>query len=211
MTAATTSQPVNMHAALVLRTTPPRAPRHLLLRSRLGLDDESLRDRVVMVVHAPAGFGKTSLLGQWRREFLARGAAVAWLTADSPDDAQHFVNALTLAVRFGCGRPGFGRFLLEGGPAVRVEMEGVTAWLAEVAQTALDLVLIVDDAERLAPRNRDALSYLLHNLPPNLRVVIGTRRGLDEELADLAAAPGALPRRTRPTATAGSAGRRCRR
>lgn len=187
MTAAKTSQPQNIHSALVLRTTPPRAPRHQLIRSRLGLDDETLRDRVVMVVHAPPGFGKTSLLGQWRREFLARGAAVAWLTADPQDDAEYFLHALTLAVRAGCGRPGFGRLLLEGSAGVLGKMEGVTEWLAEVAQTALDMVLIVDDAERLAPRNHEALIYLLHNLPPNLRVVVGTRKGFDDELADLTA------------------------
>ncbi|NJD33332.1 MAG: LuxR family transcriptional regulator [Betaproteobacteria bacterium] len=187
MTESKTSQPGSMNSALVLRTTPPRAPRHLLVRSRLGLDDETLRDRVVMVVHAPPGFGKTSLLGQWRREFLARGAAVAWLTSDQADDAEYFLHALTLAVRFGCGRPGFGRFLLEGGITAHGKLEGVTAWLADVAQTALDMVLIVDDAERLAPRNQEALIYLLHNLPPNLRVVVGTRRGFDESLADLAA------------------------
>ena len=59
------------------------------------------------------------------------------------------------------------------------------AWLAEVAQTALDLVLIVDEAERLSPRNFAALTYLVHNLPANLRLVIGARGGIDAVVADL--------------------------
>jgi LuxR family maltose regulon positive regulatory protein len=171
----------------MLRTTPPKAPRHQLLRSRLGLDDENLRDRSVLLVEAPPGFGKTSLLGQWRREFLARGAAVAWLSADDHSDARHFLQALTLAVRVGCGRPTFGRYLIEGGDALLGELEGITTWLSEVGQTALDIVLIVDEAERLAENNLSALVYLLHNLPPNLRVVIGGRNRLDAALADLMA------------------------
>jgi len=73
-------------AELVLKTTPPRAPRHLLVRPRLSLDDEQFRDRSIILVQAPPGFGKTSLLAQWRHEYLAKGSAVAWISADgSPD------------------------------------------------------------------------------------------------------------------------------
>ena len=176
-----------MTSGLVLRTTPPRAPRHQLLRPRLGLDAEQFRERPVMVVQAPAGFGKTSLLGQWRREHLARGAAVAWMSADDHEDPQHFLHALTLAVRIGCGRPAFGRYFLEGGGAPGGELEGITAWLAEVAQTSLDMVLIVDEVERLPARNFQTLIYLLHNLPPNLRVIVAGRGDLDDAVADLVA------------------------
>ena len=176
-----------MTSGLVLRTTPPRAPRHQLLRPRLGLDAEQFRERPVMVVQAPAGFGKTSLLGQWRREHLARGAAVAWMSADDHEDPQHFLHALTLAVRIGCGRPAFGRYFLEGGGAPGGELEGITAWLAEVAQTSLDMVLIVDEVERLPARNFQTLIYLLHNLPSNLRVIVAGRGGMDDDVADLVA------------------------
>ena len=140
-----------------------------------------------MVVQAPAGFGKTSLLGQWRREHLARGAAVAWMSADDHEDPQHFLHALTLAVRIGCGRPAFGRYFLEGGGAPGGELEGITAWLAEVAQTSLDMVLIVDEVERLPARNFQTLIYLLHNLPSNLRVIVAGRGGMDDDVADLVA------------------------
>ena len=57
---------------LLFKATPPRAPRHLLVRPRLSLDDERFRDRAVTVVQAPPGFGKTSLLAQWRREASER-------------------------------------------------------------------------------------------------------------------------------------------
>jgi LuxR family maltose regulon positive regulatory protein len=176
-----------VHSELVLKTTPPRAPRHLLLRERLSLDNEQFRDRTVVVVQAPAGFGKTSLLAQWRREFLAKGAAVAWMSADSRDDPQRFLHSLVMAIRGGCGRPGFGRLLLDAADVSAGELEGVTAWLAEVAQTSLDIVLIVDEGERLAEGCATALAYLLHNAPPNLRFVVAGRSGLDAPVADLVA------------------------
>lgn len=149
------------------------------------MEDERFKGHSVIVVQAPPGFGKTSLLGQWRRECMARGATAAWLTADDSDDPQRFLHCLVLAVRHGCGRPAFGRLLLEGAGTRLGELEDVTAWLAEVAQTTLDLTLIVDEAERLSPVNFSALTYLLHNTPPNLRVIVGARGGFDAAVADL--------------------------
>ena len=172
---------------LLLKTTPPRAPRHLLVRPRLGLEDEQFRDRALTIVQAPAGFGKTSLLAQWRREHLARGAGVAWISADGSEDPMRFMLSLILAVRSGCGRPHFGRGLSDGAISSLGELDGITAWLAEIAQTALKLVLVVDEAERLAPARFEGLSYLVHNAPPNLRVVIAARGGLDPIFADLVA------------------------
>src|SRR4029434_8638633 len=88
---------------LLLKVTAPRVPRHQLVRQRLQLSSDPFRDRPVILVQAPAGYGKTSLLAQWRREHLARGAVVAWLTAQAIDDPQRLVQGLVLAVRHGAG------------------------------------------------------------------------------------------------------------
>lgn len=158
---------------LLLKVTPPRVPRHLVARPGLMSGQPQFSDRPVVLVQAPAGFGKTSLLAQWRREHLAQGAVVAWLTAQPQDDSRRFVQSLALAVRTGAGRPTFGHVLLEAAPAGG--LEGITVWLAEVAQSALDIVLIVDEAARLPDESREALAYLLHNAPPNLRCIVAAR------------------------------------
>ncbi|HEX3138675.1 MAG TPA: LuxR C-terminal-related transcriptional regulator [Rhizobacter sp.] len=168
---------------LLLKVTPPRVPRHLVTRERLLSTDERVLGHPVVLVQAPAGFGKTSLLAQWRREHLTRGTVVAWLSAQSQDDPPRLVQALALAVRTGAGRPSFGHTLLAGPPSAAVE--GITGWLAEVAQTALDIVLIVDEAERLPPDSIDALAYLLRNAPANLRVVIAARADCQLGIDDL--------------------------
>jgi LuxR family maltose regulon positive regulatory protein len=168
---------------LLLKVTAPRVPRDLLVRARLCADDAQFRGRPVVVVQAPAGFGKTWLLAQWRREHLAQGAVVAWLTAQAEDNPQRLVSGLALSVRVGSGRPTFGHTLVEG--TVPPGLEGATAWLAEVAQSALDVVLFVDDAERLPERGREALTYVLHNAPANLRAVVAARPDCDLGVADL--------------------------
>ncbi|HEY2189208.1 MAG TPA: LuxR C-terminal-related transcriptional regulator [Caldimonas sp.] len=170
---------------LQLRVTPPRVSRHQVTRPRLQSDNEQLRDHPVILVQASAGFGKTSLLAQWRREHLGRGSVVAWLSAQPQDDVPRFVQSLALAVRAGAGRPTFGHTLIEAAPLAG--LEGVTAWLAEAAQTALDIVLIVDEADRLPAAAREALGYLLHNAPSNLRVVAAARADHPIDVDDLVA------------------------
>ncbi|KVN64451.1 LuxR family transcriptional regulator [Burkholderia ubonensis] len=172
---------------LVLKTTAPRVPAQLLARARLSLAAPGFDERPITLVQAPAGYGKTSLLAQWRRECLALGRAVIWLSADERDDAPRLLQGLVQAVRTGCARPGFGRLIARGAPDAARALEGMTAWLAEVAQLSIDALLIVDDAERLPAAGLDALTYVLHNAPPNLRVVVAARRGLDHAAADLLA------------------------
>ena len=182
---STASDNASEYPELVLNTMPPRMSRYQLLRPRLSLKEERFRDYPIIVMQAPTGFGKTSLLGQWRREYLARGGAVAWMTADDSGNPRRFLHGLVLAVRTGCARPAFGKLLPETSRMTLGGLESITAWLAEVSQTALDLILIVDEADRLSPVNFSALTYLLHNAPPNLRVMVGARARVDAAVADL--------------------------
>ncbi|MDM4764469.1 LuxR C-terminal-related transcriptional regulator [Pelomonas sp. SE-A7] len=170
---------------LLLRVTPPRVPRQLLTRSALQMAAPRLRERPGLLVQAPAGYGKTSLLAQWRLELIAHGSAVAWLSAQSRDDEQRLLQGLTLAVRLGASRPGFGQQWQDQIVAPTDALEGVTRWLAELAQAALDLVLIVDEADRLPPASRALLTYLLRNQPPNLRIVIAARSDCELDVDDL--------------------------
>jgi len=172
-------------ADLVLKVTPPRVPRHLLARQRLASSAEQLRGYPLLLVQAPAGFGKTALLAQWRLEHLGRGAVVAWFSADSQDDPVRLVQALALAVRQGAARPAFGRTLLD--VPCPDALEGITAWLAEIAEAAMDTILFIDEADRLPGDAIDVLIYLMRNAPPNLRVATATRPELKLAIEDLLA------------------------
>jgi LuxR family maltose regulon positive regulatory protein len=170
---------------LILKVTPPRVPQNFQIRPRLSAGAEEDFKRPVILVAAPAGFGKTALLAQWRREFLASGEIVAWLTAQDIDEPQRLAQGLVMAFRLGAGRPKFGHALLDAaGPR---GLENVTLWLAEVAQTAASAVLIVDRAHLLPQDSLDALAYVARNLPANLRLVISSRANCNFGIDDLVA------------------------
>lgn len=171
-------------AGLVLKATPPRIQRDQLARPRLLLDDTRLRDVPAIFIQAPGGYGKTSLLAQWRRECLGTGSVVPWLTAGRGDDPRRLLQGLVAGFAAAACRPGFGESLLAAPPD---PLEGLTEWLAEVARSALDTVLVLDEAERLPAGSFEAVTYLLRNLPPNLRVLIGTRGAVPADLDDLVA------------------------
>src|SRR4051794_10820810 len=78
---------------------PPRPRRRLVERTRLTdrlRADGGERPRLVLVA-APAGFGKTTLLTQW---LAAAESRVAWLALDAGDaDPRLFLSHLVAAIR----------------------------------------------------------------------------------------------------------------
>ena len=42
--------------------------------------------RRLIFIHAPSGFGKSTLAAQWREEIASQGVAVGWLTIDDDDN-----------------------------------------------------------------------------------------------------------------------------
>jgi LuxR family transcriptional regulator, maltose regulon positive regulatory protein len=167
-----------------LKAMPPRLPREALERPRLQRTWDQVHDRAAIVVAAPAGFGKTTLLLQWRRRWMENGALVAWLDADDQDEPERFTMALLHSLRTASGRP--------IDPAAQCTivsgLEALTSQLSEIAMRGTQMVLMIDDSERLPETAvRSVLQYLLMNAPANLHVVIGTRVPLPLQTAELTA------------------------
>ena len=149
--------------------------------------DEGLKPGLVLVC-APAGYGKTVLLADWAQ----RGQRpVAWLSLDAGDNDparfwRHAVAALDQA------RPGIGRrvdSLL--GPPVPRSFEGlVTALLNELAAppSAEEALLVLDDYHLIDSQQVHAsLGFLLEHRPPGLHVVLASRADPPLALARLRA------------------------
>jgi len=173
----------------VLKTTPPRLPRTAVLRRALVRRWDDLHERTAILVTAPRGFGKTTLLSQWRRAWLERGAFVAWLTLDAQDTPGRFAEVLLAALHAATGRANLHVSVAESAASESGrEKEALTALLAAVAELATPTVLVLDDADRLPPETmNDAVSYLMFNAPPNLRMIIGARGQLSLDAAELVA------------------------
>src|SRR5262249_36501497 len=80
------------------KVTPPVSARHEVPRQAIlrGVREAA---SAVVVVHAPAGFGKTTLMTQLRADAQARGEAVAWLALDEGDnDVARFLGGFAAAM-----------------------------------------------------------------------------------------------------------------
>ena len=167
----------------------PRQQPGLVARPRLVQAlDEGLARRLILVC-APAGFGKTALLAGWARR---DGLPVAWLSLDAGDNDparfwRHAVAALDRA------RPGIGERVgaLMGAPAP-ASFEGlVTSLINELAaQPGQDeLLLVLDDYHLIdAQQVHEPLLFLLEHVPPGVHLVLASRSDPPLPLARLRAA-----------------------
>ena len=153
----------------------PRARRRTVDRPRLDALLELGADVPLVLVSAPAGFGKTTLLATWLvRTRPAR--PVAWVSLDERDrDGQTFWTYVLLAVdRAVPGTATASLELLRGGQA---PVEAVlTALLNELSVLPGDLTLALDDYHLAeGPSTRAGMLFLLEHLPPQVHLVVSTR------------------------------------
>lgn len=136
----------------------------------------------LVILRAPAGFGKTTTMAQCRSRFEQAGLATAWLTLDLADnDPARFLTKLHTTVDQ----------LLPSQDQELYPNNG-TAALGERALAAVDrlvnadrpFVLFIDEFEALREGAAVAIvRELLDRLPPGARLVIGTRTLPDLRLA----------------------------
>ncbi len=178
-----------MESALVATKLHVPAPRSGLIgRARL-IDrlERGLASRLVLV-SAPAGFGKTSLLTQWLAAVAGHGHTVAWLALDQSDNRApifwpHLVAAVKTAV------PGFGADLLPLLEASGSTTEGVLAALVnELDALSGELYLVLDDYHLIDDQGiQEGVTFLLEHLPAHAHLLITTRADPPLPLARLRA------------------------
>lgn len=178
-------------ATLVTRPDPGRtagapAPAPgLVERPRLVARLEAaVRDGRVVLVSAPVGYGKTTLLAQWAATTTGH---VVWLTADtSHDDAVVFVRDLTAALaEVGPEGEPPPRVGTDDGPALTSRgLPRIARWV----RGARPFTLVVDEAERLGdPVCRDVLRAVGEALPAGAALIVAGRGGSPLPVASLRA------------------------
>src|SRR5437762_3239467 len=176
-------------STLLLTKLHPPGPRpDFLPRPRLAERLDEALSRGLVLVCAPAGYGKTSLLASWARHSQN---PVAWLSLDASDNDparfwRHAVAALDAVY------PGIGERVgpLLGPPAPH-SFEGlVTALINELAARSgpSDVPLVLDDYHLVGSQPVHAsLGFLLDHLPPGLHPVLASRADPPFALARLRA------------------------
>ncbi|WP_455926534.1 LuxR C-terminal-related transcriptional regulator [Pseudomonas putida] len=162
--------------AVILKSTPPRIVRGFLDRERLHLNRVESSGAQVTALLAPTGYGKTSQLNYWRRAVLGSGGLAFWLTLDNKDDPRTFIRGLAYTAQLSCGKRAFDEDFISWIESCTDHQDAITGWLAEIADLSVEVVLLLDDVDRLPTVSRqEVLTYLLGNAPANLHVVLAAR------------------------------------
>lgn len=168
-------------AASILDTklrAPPGRPHAVPRRSLIERLDEGLQSRLILV-SAPAGFGKTTTLSEWAAGCRRPGTdvRVAWLSLDEADgDPARFLAYLVAAVRKVAADVGQAALELVQSPQPPPTDAMLAALLNEVASLPYGLVLVLDDYHLVDSAPVDhALVFLVEHLPPQLHLVVATR------------------------------------
>ena len=139
--------------------------------------------RKLTLLSAPAGFGKTTLVGEWVSGIKT---PVVWLSLDEEDkDPVRFLVYLIAALQK--VEPNLAAGVLRTLQSTQAQNETIlTSLLNEINTIPGDFVLILDDYHVLDSKEVDqVLAFLIDHQPPQMHLVINTREDPDLPLARL--------------------------
>ena len=173
-----------MHTTLLrtkLFVPPPRSslvPRpHLVDKLNQGLRHGCR----LILVSAPAGFGKTTLVTDWGLQFggspEGQSSQLCWLSLDEGDnDPTRFLTYLITALRQASTDIGERALALLQSPQSPPWEIALTTLINDVVTAATPIVLVLDDYHDIRTQQiHQQLAFLLEHLPPQLCLVILTR------------------------------------
>lgn len=166
------SSALGVNPLVLSKLTPPKPSLFQVLRP-------ALRDRIgradgqrVVLIRAPAGFGKTTVMLQAMALFQEQGIAVSWLTVDAADnDIGRFLGFLAAAFEPLAGTGA------DSAPATPGDA-GVLALdlMDRIALATKPFVLFIDDLESIQNAAAFALVHqVIENLPGQGRIVMSSR------------------------------------
>ncbi len=156
----------------------PRLRTGLVPRHRLHERLEAGASARLLLVSAPAGFGKTTLLVEWlAAEAPTAQRTVAWLSLDREDNEPlRFWTYVIAALQTAAPAMGAHEMALLASsqpPPIHLVL---TTLINDLAASEVDIVLVLDDYHLVdALEIQDAMAFLLDHLPPQLHLVIAGR------------------------------------
>jgi LuxR family maltose regulon positive regulatory protein len=147
-------------------------PALAIRRPRLEQLIDEAPDRHVVLVHGPAGAGKTVLVAQW---LAARGSRCAWVSVDrSRDRPEAFLRRLTEAVARLAPEQAVDGSCRSTTELAHADPRDLLETIARPPGSGVDLVL--DGVDRLLDsRCQDAVARLVEHPPPGTRIVLVAR------------------------------------
>jgi LuxR family maltose regulon positive regulatory protein len=152
----------------------PQVGPELVRRPRLESRLDRGLDRRLVLISAPAGFGKTTLVGQWLE---ACGRPAAWLSLHEGDgDLAIFLRYLIAAVRTLCTDACPETWSLLRAPQLPPVDHLATSLINELSEVPREFLLILDDYHRVQSQAvHQLVRTLVESAPRSLQLVLITR------------------------------------
>lgn len=161
------------------KITIPCQRRNAIRRTRLQRIHDEQQDVNIYLVHAPAGYGKTTLVLDWAQIFQQKKMLLSWYTIEPSDNeksifAMYFTSALAKALPVDSGM----QSLIQ---RLRRQTDVDLKWLMKSILNLLSgmntyQVIFLDDYHEIINKEiHEALSYFLEYMPQCTKVVIVTR------------------------------------
>lgn len=164
----------------------PRAPRAALVATKLRAPHLTAtvlaRERIALdplprlvVVQAPAGYGKTSLLADWQARLAARAVRCGWLTIDEDDNHASRLLLHLVAALLG-DDPARESVLARVAADLQLAPAGAPSILDALPELPGPRVLFLDEVEHLVDEDAlDLIRRVVNRLPGDVAVVLASR------------------------------------
>lgn len=165
---------MNTEQLLKTKLNHPHSRNAIVSRSRLIEQINANIARKLILVSAPAGFGKTTLLSEWIESY---GRPVAWLSMDEGDSDPHrFLACILAALR--TIQPELNADLLDmfRTPEPPPVQSALIALINQISETSDTFILVLDDYHEISSQQvHDMVAFLLDHLPDSMHIIITTR------------------------------------
>jgi LuxR family maltose regulon positive regulatory protein len=145
--------------------------------------------RKLTLISAPAGFGKTTLLSEWRMIHLDSEYPLAWVSLEEADnDPTRFLSYLIASLQAIEADVGEAILAALRSPQVPPLESALAALINEVAAIPKDFASVLDDYHVIENEAvHDAIAFLLDHLPSQMHLIIASRADPPLSLARLRA------------------------
>jgi LuxR family maltose regulon positive regulatory protein len=135
------------------------------------------RQQRALLLSAPAGFGKSTLLTLYRQRLLRSGAVVAWLSCDESDsEPQRLLQYMGAAITEVVPEFTFSLHGMLGGDVSWPVEAQIDAFVVDLQRLSGELYLILDDFHLIRhPSTGQGLRSLLEKMPANLHLIVSSR------------------------------------
>ena len=142
-------------------------------RSRLVEKLQEVPQKPLTLVSAPAGSGKTSLLGAWAEAQIRQNTPVAWVTLDGRDN---HIPRFLLYIQHALHETGIHLAPIEAGKSLQILEYQLITWINQIIQFDREVFLVLDDYHSITNQKiHRGIMLLMEQMPPRMHLLLASR------------------------------------